>query len=182
MRFCCRHISTLFIILFTVVITGCEKRNEDMYYGIDEIDNTLYGTQVYYAIGFSFDEGKKVSTMDTPFPDITIHLNTDISGNITGKYINSPNLTESFSLVGTLDTAKEAEESFNNLLDVGSPQWSLSATGLEENQVWLYLSTQGNFVKLRVIDINTDNSVYPPYVEIKFEWRLQPDGTSVFSS
>ena len=179
-----RHINTfkLLFLVFVILISGCEKKDEDKYYGIDTIDNTLYGTQIYYAMGFSFETGSESSTLESPGPDITIHVATDIGGNIVGKYINSPNLTESFALVASFGTSAEAEENFDELRDTGSPGWSLSAGGLEVNQVWLFKTSKGNFVKFRVIELKTDNSINPPGVEIKFEWRLQPGGSSIFTS
>jgi len=174
--------SKLIILLIVILFSGCEKKDKDKYYGIDTIDNTLYGSQFYYALGFSFETGSERSTIESPPPDITIHVGTDIHGNITSKYANTPNLIESFALAASLDTPEEAKESFNNLRDPGSPVWSLSAAELEENQVWLFKTSEGNLVKFRVIELNTDNSINPPKVEMKFEWRLQPGGSSIFTS
>jgi len=174
--------SGLLLGLLIISLTGCEKKDKDRYYGIDVIDNTLYGTQFYYAYGFSFEAGEKLSTIESPAPDITIHASTDLDGNIIGMYINSPNLIESFSLAGSFNTAKEAEDYFNDLLDVGSPQWTLNAPDVEENQVWLFRTSEDNYVKFRIIELITDDNVNPPKVEMRFEWRLQPGGSSIFTS
>jgi hypothetical protein len=176
------ELSKVLIIFALVLFTDCSKKDKDRYHGIDTIDNQLYGTQTYYALGFSFELGPTSSTLEAPSPDITIHLSTDLGGNITGQYFNTPNLIESFSFIGTFGSAAEAQDQFDSLLEVGTRTWELSASGVEENQLWLFKTSDGNYVKIRTIELRTDNSVYPPYVEIKFEWRMQPGGATTFSS
>ena len=176
------RISIIAALLLVLLFSGCSKDNNDRFHGVDTIDNKLYGTQTYYALGFSFETGKTSSTLESPAPDITIHVSTDIDGNITGKYINTPNLTESFALAASLQNAIEAEDYFNNLAEVGTPTWVLNAGNVEINQVWLFKTSKGNYVKFRIIELNTDNGVYPPFVEMKFEWRIQPDGSTTFGS
>ena len=171
------------LLLATLLLTmaGCKKRDRDPYHGIDTIDNVLYGSQPYYALGFSFEKGEPVSTLEFPPPDITIHVNVDINGNITGKYILTPNLTESFALAASLGSAAEASDYFDSLLEVGTPAWLEIAGGVEENQVWLFRTRNDNYVKFRIIELKTDNSQYPPWIEMEFEWRIEPDGSTTFS-
>ena len=170
------------LMIALLLPASCSKSDNNSYHGVDTIDNKLYGSTTYYALGFSFELGKLTSTLEAPAPDITIHVNTDVDGNITGKYINTPNLVESFALSATLNSAAEAEDHFDSLLDVGNPTWYLSATDVSENQVWIFKTAKGSYVKFRIIDLNTDNSANPPFVEMKFEWRIQPDGSPVFDS
>lgn len=170
------------IILLSIVAFACNKKDLNPYSGVDIIDNKLYGTQSYYALGFSFELGKKTSTLEVPAPDITIHVSTDVGGNITGKYINSPNLIESFALAGSFNSITEADDFFNSLTEVGNRIWSLNAQNVEENDVWLFKTSEGNYVKFRIVELITDNAVNPPFVQMKFEWRLQPDGSTTFGS
>ncbi|MEE4115072.1 MAG: hypothetical protein V2I37_02835 [Marinilabiliaceae bacterium] len=170
------------MLVVLIVLAACSKNDNDRYHGVDTIDNKLYGSTTYYALGFSFELGKLTSTLEAPAPDITIHVNTDVDGNITGKYINTPNLIESFALAASLPGVAEAEDYFDSLLDAGNPAWFASATNVAENQVWIYKTAKGNYVKFRIIELNTDNAASPPFVEMKFEWRIQPDGSPLFDS
>ena len=88
-------VSSLFLVV--ALLTGCKKDKGPKLFGIDSIDNVLYGSQVYYAMGFSFELGDITSTLELPPPDITIHVYKDIDGNIAGKYFNTPQLVESFA-------------------------------------------------------------------------------------
>jgi hypothetical protein len=172
-------VSSLFLVV--ALLTGCKKDKGPKLFGIDSIDNVLYGSQVYYAMGFSFELGDITSTLELPPPDITIHVHKDIDGNIAGKYFNTPQLVESFAFAGEYAGASEAKTAFDQLLEVGTRNWQLSAMDVEENQVWLFLTSEGNNVKFRIMEIITDNSQNPPYIQVKFEWRIQPDGSTSFS-
>lgn len=175
-------IASLLLLASIILLPGCRKKDKDPYHGIDTIDNTLYGSQPYFAYGFSFEEGGIASTLEFPPPDITIHVNVDISGSITGKYILTPNLVESFALSAEFSTPGEATDYFNSLTETGTPVWKDSAEAVEENQVWLFRTRKDNYVKFRIIEIKTDNSQSPPYIEMTFEWRIQPDGSTTFGS
>ena len=82
---------------------------------------------------------------------------------------------------GEYPGATEAKTAFNNLLEVGTRTWQLAAWDVEENQVWLFKTSEGNYVKFRIIEIQVDAQQDPPYIEVTFEWRIQPDGSDIFS-
>lgn len=178
-----RNLLILLPVFFLVCITtpGC-KKDKQPYSGTDTIDNTLVPSgQVFAVFGFSFEEGKVLSNLEPPGPDITINLQTDFDGNVTGKYFDSNRLVESFALAGEYSGASEAIAAFDNLLEVGTRTWQLAAWGVEENQVWLFKTSEGNYVKFRIIEIQVDEQADPPYIEVTFEWRIQPDGADIFS-
>ena len=127
-----------------------------------------------------FELGDVTSTLESPAPDITIHAERDLDGNIIGKYFLTPNLVESFALAGEYANESEALTAFNQLLEVGAPTWQLSAMDVEEHQLWLFRTSEQNYVKFRIIEIVTDNTQNPPYIEVTFEWRIQPDGSTSF--
>lgn len=175
------QISLLLIFLVVITTAGCKKDNR-RYSGTDTIDNTLVPSgQVFAVFGFSFEEGRVLSNLEPPGPDITINLQTDFDGNVTGKYFDSNNLVESFTLAGEYSGASEASAAFDNLREVGSRIWQLAAWGAEENQVWLFKTSKGNYVKFRIIEIAIDEQQDPPYIDVTFEWRIQPDGADIFS-
>jgi len=174
--------TTVLIFVFLVLMTAsCRKEKGDKYYGTTTIDNTLYGTGPYYALGFSFDLGIEVRTSDSPGPDITVHAITDVNSVPTGAYLDTPNLVESFSLVGKGDNENDAKTLFDNLRETEATQWMLFANTIEEHQVWLFKTSGGNYVKIRIVDLLVNEGLSGPYAEVTFEWRMQPDGSTTFS-
>jgi len=173
-------ISLAFLLIAASMLSGC-KKDKQIYSGTDTIDNVLVPSGQTFAIfGFSFELGRVISNLEPPGPDITIHLRTDISG-VTGKYFDTDTFVESFALAGEYGSATEAKTAFDDLVDVGSPTWFSTAEDLEENQVWLFRTTEGNYVKLRLTDLTVDEQQDPPYIQVTFQWRIQPDGSSSFS-
>ena len=175
-------ISPVVIFLVALLYGACNKDEGRSLSGTDTINNILVLSGDRYAVyGFSFEEGRVISNLEPPGPDINIFLQTDAGGNVTGKYLDSDNLVESFSFDGQYLDAGEAGTAFASLLDIGTRTWQQAAWDLEENQVWLFKTIEGNYVKFRTIDIVVDEDREPPFVELTFEWRIQPDGSTSFS-
>ncbi len=180
MRYKTHKILLLVFLLIVLGLSSC-KKEEDRYSGTDTIDNILVpGSQGFTVYGFSFEMGKVISNLEPPGPDVTIHLETDING-VIGKYFGTVNLVESFALEGEYPGATEAKTAFDNLLEVGTRTWQMAAWDVEENQVWLFKTSEGNYVKFRIVDIQVDEQRELPYIEVTFEWRIQPDGSDIFS-
>lgn len=175
-------ISLISVFLFMSLFSGCKKDDGRRFAGTDTIDNALVlSGQIYAVYGFSFELGRVISNLESPGPDITVNLTTDLDKAVTGKYFDSNNLVESFALVEQYASASEAATAFDNLLETGTRLWELAAWNLEENQVWLFKTSEGNYVKIRITDIVVDAQQVPPFIELTFEWRIQPDGSTSFS-
>lgn len=170
----------LMFILTVSLFSACSKEEKQRYSGIDTIDNQLFGQSVYYAIGFSFDIGEPVQTDKQPYPDITVHATLGNDGLVNGAYLDTPILIPPFFLAGQFASSVEAETFYDNLLAVNLPVWLSTADPVLENQVWIVRTLKGNFAKFRVIDLRLENRDEGPFVEMKFEWRVQPDGTASF--
>ena len=171
----------LFILLLSAsAFNSCSKEDDPKDSGVATIDNTLYGQNVYYAIGFSFDEGKTLPTHEEPQPDITVHAITDNDGNVTSAYLDTPILLPPFSLAGEFDNSQDASDFYENLVIVGTPAWLATATPVKINQVWIFKTKKGNYAKFRVISLLLEKRGETPYAQIKFEWQVQPDGTTLF--
>ena len=168
-------------IILMALLPGCKKEDEQVYSGTATIDNVLYGQSVYYAIGFSFEETKLLPTHEQPQPDITVHAITDNEGSVTGAYLDTPVLVPPFYLAGEFASSTEAIEFYNNLAEVGNHAWVATANPVLENQVWMFKTAAGNYVKFRVISITLEDRQSGPYVKMKFEWRLQPGGSTTFT-
>ena len=82
----------LTVSFLLLLITGCSKEKEERVSGIDTIESTLSlgGETGYYAMGFSFDQGKSISTDSKPKPDITVHPLTDLEGKVIGGRLDTP--------------------------------------------------------------------------------------------
>lgn len=171
----------LCLILSLGVITACTKKNERLLSGEAIIDNILYGNGPYYAIGFSFEQGKELATNQSPGPDITVHAITNTAGNITGAYVDTPNMTESFALMGEFDSGDEAKTFFNNLKETGSADWLAFANDIEVDQVWIFKTSEANYVKIRIISVVIEDALSGAFSEVAFEWQIQPDGSIIFT-
>ena len=171
----------LCLLVLTGILVSCNKEPENIYAGEFTIDNILYGYGPYYAIGYSFEQGKELKTNEAPGPDITVHAKTDAQGAVSGAYLDTPNLMASFALAGDLNTAAEAKSFFDNLLEVGNYSWTLFADDISENQVYIFKTRKDNFVKFRIKDLVLDDSGDGPYAEVTIVWIIQPDGSTTFS-
>ncbi len=168
-------------IFLIAVLHGCKKDDGPRLTGTDTIDNILYSSpSFYYAIGFSFELGEKVKTETTPGQDITVHALISAGGLVTGAKFDTPNLVESFALAGEFDTGQESIEFYESLTEVGNYTWTLNANDLQENQVWVFKTREGNYVKIRIVKVTISDEIDGPYARVTFRWRIQPDGTATF--
>lgn len=176
-------ILTAAVLLLSGFLTSCEKEPEQVTAGEFTIDNILYGQGPYYAIGYSFELGRKLKTSDVPEPDITIHARTGTGGDIEGAYLDTPNLVESFALAGEFGSEAEATVFFNELMEVepASYDWELYADGVKVNQVWLFKTREDNYVRFMIKDLVLDDTGGVPYAELTATWHIQPDGSTTFS-
>lgn len=169
------------LILLATGVISCDKEPGSKYHGEFTIDNTLYGLGPYYAIGFSFEEGRTLQTIESPGPDITVHAKTDAQGNVSGAYLDTPNLEESYALAGDFDNEADARNFYDNLLEVGSYTWLLFADNISEHQVYVFKTRNDNYVKFRIRDLVLEDINDRAFAEVTIEWRIQPDGSATFS-
>jgi len=163
--------------LLAIFFAGsCKKDDIPPTTGVVTIDNTRTLGQTYYVYGFLFSSAKKVSTLDTPKPDITI----DSDG--TNLLFMSDNLNNSFYNAGEYPDALSAETAFDNLKSATVPaaSWEGLASPLKVNQIWIYRSGQDTYAKIRIISLIGELRNGVNYAECTFEWEYQPDGTLTF--
>lgn len=171
------------VAVLTVLLTSCEKEPGQLSAGEFTIDNTLYGQVQYYAIGFSFEQGRKLKTTDVPGPDITVHARTGAGGVTEGAYLDTPNLMESFALAGEFDTGPGAAAFFDELTEIEPLlyDWVLSADGIKLNQVWLFKTREDNYARFMIKDLVLEDDEGEAYAELTAEWVIQADGSNTFS-
>ena len=175
-----KRLIILILICLPILFSGCKKNNEPVYTGIVTIDNTIYPTgNNYYAVGFSFELGKKIKTTEEPGADLVV-LAAPSGMAIDSVYLDTSNLTESFALAGEFTTSQEAKDFYNSLTRVESYNWTLVAGDIADNQVWIFKTREGHYVKIRLIDVIGEMQGSVPYAEVEFQWRIQPDGSATF--
>ena len=168
------------LFIATLALSGCKKNDSPKLFGTDTINNTLYGTGPYYALGFSFTSAKQLSTLHSPAPDITIEADIAVDGSIRKIFFSSGNFDNSFYLFGTYSNVTDATQAFKSLTSFMDPQWNAIGDAVAANQVWLFKTSGGRYVKIRVISTVEENRNSTPYAETSFEWVYQPDGSLTF--
>jgi hypothetical protein len=166
----------LIIIMVLTIFSGCRKDNTSRNGGTDTIDNNLYGSGPYYANGFLFSQAKKVSTLDTPEPDITI----DNDGTLLNLILQTNNFKDSFYKAGEYASATLAEQAFVGLTSYSVPQWAAWGFQIKANQIWIFRTSGERYVKIRIINIISEVRNNRNYAECTFQWVYQPDGSLTF--
>jgi hypothetical protein len=171
----------LFILIFLLpFVLSCSKKDETPSgSGTVTIDNKTYQSTTYYVYGFLFSKAKKVTTLETPGPDITIYVNADTPPD-TWLYLQANNLNPSFCKIGDYPDAASASAAFDNLKTVGSYQWTDLAQPISPNQVWVYKTGTPCYAKIRIISTVNETREGKSYGECTFEWVYQPDGSTTF--
>lgn len=170
------------LILKLLLAGSCKKDETPDTRGTVTIDNTTtLGSTTYYVYGFLFSEAKKVTTRETPRPDVTV----DSDG--TNILFMTENERNSFYLAGEYNDAASAQTAFGNLTSpsISEDQWDGLALPVRANQVWVYRAgsrTSGNdhYAKMRIISTRTEPGDQKPFAECTFEWQYQSDGTLTF--
>ena len=167
-------------VILLYFVSGCKKDEDDPAprSGTVTIDNSLKGDQFsgYYAFGFSFVLGNKISTIENPPPDITIDNGSAFDNLI---FVNDNNIP-SFFKAGEYADAASAGQAFKALTSATVTQWSGIGQSVKPNQVWLYRSDNEKYAKLLVISTKAEQRSDRDYAECTFEWDYQPDGTLTF--
>src|SRR5512139_215524 len=102
------------LLMILALSIGCSEKNSIKTSGTVTIDNILYGSGPYYALGFSFSQAKEISTLSNPEPDVTI--NND--GTLLNLILQTNNFRNSFYKFGEYQNAGDAKAAFNSLTSV----------------------------------------------------------------
>jgi hypothetical protein len=170
----------LFILVFFLsAFLGCKKTETIPTSGTETIDNTIYQDATYYALGFSFNQAKKISNLSDPGPDLTLYVNQD-NPSAPRLTLVVNNFRPSFYKTGDFPDEASAIASFNNLKTVGTYQWVDIADPIKANQVWIYRTGRDLYAKFRTISTKNETRNNLPYGECTFEWFFQADGSTTF--
>lgn len=167
----------LAILVLSFLLNGCKKDNGPRLSGTDTIDNKLYGTGPYFALGFSFPASNKISTLNSPLDVFTINA---FPGNFNKTYFDAQNFNNSFYRFGIYSDAAAAALAFNSLTSFSVTQWKATGDSVKTNQIWLFRTSSDTYAKFRITSIVGEIRESRPYVECTFEWVYQPDGSLTF--
>jgi len=168
-----------YILFIICLITGCKKEKMPDVSGTVTIDNILYGSGPYYALGFCFSTAGTISTLSkNPKHDLTIGND----GTLLNLILQSENFNDSFYRAGDYPDEGSAKQAFDNLTAPSVPQWIVWADSVKANQIWIYRSGTEHFAKIRIISTVSEVRSGRNYAECTFEWRYQPDGSLTFPS
>lgn len=170
----------LYIAALFVLLCSCSK-SDNLTSGAAYIDNKLYGSGPYYSLGFTFDGGKKVSTLANPGPDITIEAGSVAKSTTVVAFLSSNNFNPSFYLAGQYPTAELADAAFKSLTSVGTGlTWTDLGTPLNKNQVWIFKTEDEKYAKLLIVSDSLNTDLDPDFASCTFKWVFQPDGSTTF--
>jgi hypothetical protein len=172
----------LVILIILLIVSGCKKNDKPELSGTVTLDNKLYGTTTYYALGFTFSTAKTSSTLNVPPPDITIDA---FSINVSGHdslvlFFYTNNFLPSFFCYASYPDATAATQAYKNLTSFSPPQWTDLGDNVNANQIWLFKTSNDTYAKLRVVSTVRGPGPIKPVAECTFEWVYQPDGSLTF--
>jgi len=169
---------TLYIFLIALLaLSGCKKNDGPKLSGTETIDNTLYGTGPYWAMGFSFPLSKKVSTLNSPMDVITINA---FAGTFDRSYFDAQSFESPFSLYGSYSDGASASLAFKNLTSFSITQWNAIGDAVKPNQIWIFQTSTGTYAKFLVKSTIGEMRNNIPFVSCTFDWVYQPDGSLTF--
>jgi hypothetical protein len=167
-----------FLLVIIAAFSACTKVEDTPTSGNVTIDNSTYQSTTYYVFGFSFSQAKRISTLETPGPDILVYVNTDNAPSRLTLQAN--NLNPSFAKVGDYADETSAKAAFDNLKTVSVSQWTDMADQIIANQVWIYRSGDEKYAKIRIVSTVNEIRQTIPYGECTLQWVFQPDGSLTF--
>jgi hypothetical protein len=170
------------IIILAVVMTGCKKNETAKTSGSITIDNLLYGSGPYYAMGLKISTGLKVPTSPAQADVLTILADNDVNNNVRKIYFATNNYTNSFSLYGQYPDVTTANQAYRDLRTFTDPIWAEIGDQVKPNQIWLYKTGDSKYAKIRIISTVGEKRDNKAYAECNLEWVYQPDGTLTFLS
>jgi len=136
----------------------------------------------YNSLGFSFEKGKNIPYPYTTngVPDLLVTHFIDLNQNLIVTF-TSPNNQDAFYLNLTASTANEAKSWYNNYLEVTITNFATLADSININQVWTVQTISKKYAKLLIKEIILMNdSPVAEYVEVKVDYKYQPDGSRNF--
>ncbi len=177
-----------FVLLLALILTsaGC-----NMLFGPDKTGEFRLSSEKtldesYYLFGYSYEDSEfyRYPFETDPSPDIINEGTRVLQGSETIELVsfNTPGQSNGFALVGefsNLDDAKDFFKDYKRAED--GLQFSVDSGIVEAYQVWVQLTSAGNYVKLLVKEVNSlEGDEGNKYSEALLKYTYQPNGSKDF--
>jgi hypothetical protein len=181
-----RMIGSGVLMLLVLVTAGCEKQAGPDLHGEFKLSSQLFGVEDYYIYGYSYEESEmcRYPYAGDPVPDI---INEGIrsiggSGVVYLPGFNTPGQANGFALVGEFGSLEDATAFFEGYREVEDElQFEAVTDTVELYQVWIQLTSAGNYAKLLVTDIREfETEAGSIHNEVSLRFRYQSDGSASF--
>ena len=176
------------VLLVALVLTaaGCK-----MLFGPDKkgeirLSSEKSGTEVYYLFGYHYEDSEfyRFPFEKDPIPDIINEGTRVLQGETTVELVslNTPGQTNGFALVGQFLNLEDAREFYKEYDRVEEGLQFAVETGIvEANQVWVQMTSAGNYVKLLLKEVESlEGEGGEKYSEVLLDYTYQSNGTRDF--
>ena len=172
-----RNVLILFIGL-NFLLNACEKA-EDIKNGSEvTLSSEFYGSgNQYYRFGYSFEKTKffQIPTAaadevpDIILDDILIPGEENLKALLYSEVSNKNGIMK----VSDFNTLAEAEDFFSSYTEAIGDTWTSFTEALQNYQVYLFKTSNNNYVKLLIQDIRiVENSSFPDFMEVDLKYFI----------
>jgi len=174
------------LLILVLTSTGCK-----MLFGPDKtgefyLSSEKFGTEDFHVLGYSYEDSEfyRFRYEKDPLPDIINEGYRIIQGEETIELpgFNTPGRTNGFALVGEFSNLDDAREFYDDYLSVEEGlQFVVVSEIVEANQVWIQMTSAGNYVKLLVREAaSLEGESGNKYSEVLLDYTYQPNGSRDF--
>ena len=136
--------------------------------------------------GYSYDDSEfyRFPHDKDPIPDIINEGTRVIQGGTTVELpsFTTPGYSNGFALVGEFNNVDDARDFYRDYKKVEENlQYAVETGIVEAYQVWIQLTSEGNYVKLLLKEVDSlEGEGGDKYSEVLLNYTYQPDGSRNF--
>ncbi len=177
-----------FVLLLALILTlaGCK-----MLFGPDKTGEFRLSSEKslaesYYLFGYSYEDSEfyRYPFEKDPLPDIINEGTRVLQGGevIMLVSFNTPGQSNGFTLAGEFSNLDDANDFYKDYKRVEDGlQFSVESGIVEAYQVWVQMTSAGNYVKLLVKEVNSlEGDEGNEYSEALLKYTYQPNGSKDF--
>lgn len=177
-----------FMLLMALILSGTSCK---MLFGPDKkgeirLSSEKFGTETYHLFGYSYEDSEfyRYPFEKDPTPDIINEGTRVIQGETTIELpsFNTPGQSNGFALVGEFSNLEDAKAFYKDYDRVEDGLQFAVETGIvEEFQVWIQMTSAGNYVKLLLKEAaSLEGEGGDKYSEVRMDYTYQPNGSRDF--
>jgi len=176
-----------YVLLLALILTsaGCKMFGPDEK-GEFRLSSEKSGTEVYYLFGYSYEDSEfyRFPYEKDPLPDIINEGFRVIDGEETIELpgFNTPGRANGFALLGDFSNLDDAKDFYKDYKTVEEGlQFVVESDIVEAYQVWVQMTSAGNYVKLLVKEVaSLEGEEGNKYSEALLDYTYQPNGSRDF--